>query len=106
MGSRQWEDPMKLQMPEFRALKWEVVYQYASRKQAFRIFGNERHPNLVVIHDQKGPRVKISYRAYARKTDSPIQAVRWYNEENRRRRNERSAANRAQSAAGQQRSRS
>lgn len=73
-----------------RDAEWLPVYTYvgSGKSASFRVFGCHI-PNITIVHDyltkcNNSRKVKISYRVFGRTTDSPIQAVRLYNEEVRK----------------------
>lgn len=71
-----------------KEVEWNHVYTYAGPTQSFDTYSSTI-PHLTVTHIKvKGARkTKIEYRAFGRTTDSPSQAVRWYNDEVKKRRN-------------------
>lgn len=77
---------MPITLKQLRAAEWKKVYAYQGEAMAFDTFATDAIPHLTVTHTRRklGGPVSIAYAARGRRTDSPSQAVRYWNEEERK----------------------
>lgn len=69
-----------------RTVEWKQVYTYESRPgYGFTTYASDALPGLTITKDRRGKRLTTSYKFNGRKTDSPTQVVRFYNEEAKKR---------------------
>lgn len=84
---------MPITLKQLRSASFREVYRYgdASSPASFVIFSSDIY-RLTITHDfRRGKPPKISYMARGRYTDSPSQAVRYWNQEEIREKSENAA---------------
>lgn len=77
---------MPITARQLRTQKWNKIYVYPgfSGGTSFEVYSCNIK-GITVTHERRGKgKVKISYRVGKRTTDSPTQAVRWWNENERK----------------------
>jgi len=81
-----------------RQQKWSKNYEYKGVSLSFETFSCAI-PGISLTHERKTPtsKVKVVYSAFGRRTESPSQLVRIYNEEVRRQSGFRDATGSAES---------
>lgn len=71
-----------------RTVEWKQVYQYDNGKGfRFTTYASDKLPGLTITKEQRGSRRVKTHTTYAfegRKTDSPTQIVRYWNEKVKR----------------------
>lgn len=69
-----------------RTVEWKQVYSYESRPgYGFTTYASDKLPGLTITKDRRGKRLSTTYKFNGRKTDSPTQVVRYWNEEAKKR---------------------
>lgn len=70
---------MSLTIKQFRTFKWDLVFSYGDTNKGFKVYGCGVK-DITITHDyKKGKVAKITYRVAKRTTESPTQAVKFYN---------------------------
>jgi hypothetical protein len=76
---------MALTERALRAANWRQVYRYTGAVVSFITYDCPEWPGLSITKDMRGAKVvKTTYTIGGSKTDSPAQAVRYYNAETKR----------------------
>ncbi len=88
---------MPLTLKQLRDAEWIEVYRYDGVAMEFSTYAARGVPHLTVTHtrrkgNKKNP-VSISYMSRGRMTDSPSQAVRYWNESECKEKQRENAAN-------------
>lgn len=75
-----------LTMRQLRSMQWTIAFEDDSSGIKIKVFRSTTHENIGIIHQREpGKKLKITYTAFGRKTDSPSRAVDIYNEEEKAR---------------------
>ena len=78
---------MKINNKTLRDANWRQVYRYTGDKVSFITYACDTIPGLTITKDLRGAKVvKTSYTVGGKISDSPTQAVRDYNAEEKRKR--------------------
>lgn len=74
---------MAISTKTLRDADWKQVYQYNGLSMTFATYACVAIPDLTITHHRssRGRTVKTTYRVFGKTTDSPTQAVRIYNAE-------------------------
>lgn len=74
---------MSLTVKKLQIVEWKKVYDYAynDKGAGFQTYSSEI-PNVTITHDRKigASRTLIYYTVHGKRTDSPAQVCRWWNE--------------------------
>lgn len=77
---------MPISNKTLRDAEWKSVYRYIGATTGFETYACDALPGITITHNKVGSkRTTTIYRVHGKTTDSPIQAVRLYNEEEKRR---------------------
>lgn len=80
---------MPLSVLKLAKADWRLVYQYDynDRGAGFKTFADDKLPGITITHDRKvgSQRTIIYYTVHKKRTDSPSQACKIYNEMEKRR---------------------
>lgn len=77
--------PETLTLKRMQSSEWKVVYTYVGSSKSFQVLACDAILGLTIVHDRvRGVKIRSTYRINGKSTDSPIQAVRLYNEEARK----------------------
>lgn len=60
---------------------WRQVYQYDGSSLSFTIYACDQFPGMTIAYERRGAgKVKTFYTVFGKRTDSPTQAVRLWNQ--------------------------
>jgi len=75
---------MPLSKSQLAKADWKVVFSYEYEGKGFKVFSADGINGLTISHQwTRGSKVKISYRTCDRDFDSPSEACRFFNEQER-----------------------